>query len=157
MAKKKTVRRASKPPILAHLQSNLKQLQRDAESVLRQARKETARLGQDQKRALQRVVNEARGLRRDFEGVVKQTSKDLEARSKQFLATLQKEAARRLDPVLKQLSGRDAGVRDEVQKLSRRVQELEKIVKGHAREAAPPPSTQPSLFPPDAAPPVTPE
>ncbi len=159
MAKKKAARAKAKPsPVLSHLQANLKTLQRDAEAVLGKARKETARLGQDQKRALQRVVAEAKQLRGDFEKAVKQTSKDLESRSKRFLSSLQNKATKRLEPVLKQLAGRDAGLRSEVQKLSRRVQELEQLVKGHAHtETLTAVPKQPALFPPEAAPPSTDE
>jgi len=157
MAKKKAVRGKAKPsPILSHLQGHIKRLQRDAEAVLSKTRKETVHLGQDQKRALQRVVTEAKRLRGDFEKVVKQTSKDLESRSKRFLSTLQKEATKRLDPVLKQLVGRDAGVREEIQKLSRRVHELEQLVKRHSHTETPAAvPKQPSLFPPEAPPPST--
>ncbi len=159
MAKKKAARGKAKPsPVLSHLQANLKTLQRDAEAVLGKARRETARLGQDQKRALRRVVTEAKQLRGDLEKAVKQTSKDLQSRSKEFLSTLQKEASKRLEPVLKQLAGRDAGLRSEVQKLSRRVQELEQLVKGHSHTDTPRAvPDQPPLFPPEAAPPSTDE
>ena len=159
MAKKKAVRGKAKPsPIRSHLQGNLKKFQRDAEAVLSKARKQTARLGQDQQRALQQVVTEAKRLHGDFEKVVKQTSKDLESRSKRFLSTLQKEATKRLDPVLQQLVGRDAGVREEIQELSRRVQELEQLVKGHSHTETPAAvPEQPSLFPPEAPPPSTDE
>ncbi len=157
MAKKKAVRGKAKPsPILSNLQGHIKRLRRDAEAVLSKTRKETVRLGQDQKRALQRVVTEAKQLRGDFEKVVKQTSKDLESRSKRFLSTLQKEASKRLDPVLKQLVGRDAEVREEIQQLARRVQELEQLVKGHSHtETAAAVPQQPSLSPPEAPPPST--
>jgi hypothetical protein len=138
MAKKKPARGKVKPhPLLSQLQGNLKKLQRDAAAVLSKTRKETARLGQDQKRALQRVVTEAKRLRGNFEKGVKQTSKDLESRSKQFLSRLQKEADKRLEPVLKQLAGRDAGLREEVQKLSRRVEELEQHAKQHSHAETP--------------------
>ncbi|MFI5395213.1 MAG: hypothetical protein ACHQ9S_06725 [Candidatus Binatia bacterium] len=155
MAKKKAVRgKLTAGPVLSHLQGNLKKLQRDAENVLSRARKETVRLSRDQKRALDRVVSEARQLRRDFDKVVKQTSKDLESRSKRFLSALQKEATKRLEPVLKQLVGRNTGLREEVQKLSRRVQELETLVTGHSHEETPAAAPkQPSLFPPEAPPP----
>ena len=159
MAKKKTARGKAKPsPILSNLQGHIKRLQRDAEAVLSKTRKETARLGQDQKRALQRVVTEVKRLRGDFEKAVKQTSKDLESRSKRFMSSLQKEATKRLDPLLTQLVGRDTGVREEIQKLSRRVQELEQLVKGHSHTETPAAvPKQPSLFPPEAPPPSTDE
>jgi len=154
MAKKKAVRGKAKPsPVLSNLQGQIKRLQRDAEAVPSKTRKETVRLGQDQKRALQRVVTEAKRLRGDFEKAVKQTSKDLESRSKQFLSSLQKEATKRLEPVLEQLRGRDAGLREEVQRLSRRVHELEQHAKqhSHAETAAAVPK-EPSLVPPEAPP-----
>lgn len=159
MAKKKAVRGKAKPsPILSNLQGHIKRLNRDAEAVLSKTRKETVRLGQDQKRALQRVVTEAKRLRGDFKKVVEQTSKDLGSRSKRFLSTLQKEATKRLDPVLKQLVGLDAGVREEVQKLSQRVQELEQLVKGHSHTETPAAAPKPpSPSPPEAPPPSTDE
>jgi len=154
MAKKAARSKAKPDQVLSHLRVNVKKLQHDAQAVLSRTRKETARLSQDQKRALQRVVSEAQQLRSDFDKAVKQTSKDLKSQSKQFLSALRKEAAKRVEPVLKQWAGRDADLREEVRKLSQRVEELERLVTEHSHQETPAAAPkEPSLFPPEAVPP----
>ena len=93
MAKKKAApRKAPSNPVLSHLQTNLKELQVDAQAVLSRVRKEAVRLSHEQKRALDRVVGDAKQLRADLEKLVKQTTTDLEARAKRFLSSLEKDA-----------------------------------------------------------------
>jgi polyhydroxyalkanoate synthesis regulator phasin len=142
MAKKKKVvrRKAQKTPVLSRIQGGVKKMQRDAEALLGRARKEAVRLTREQKRVLDRVVGEARRLRGDLEKSVKRTSKNLESRSKRLLTTLEKDIEKRLEPVVNRLVGPS---RQEVQSLSRRVRELEQLVKQHSHAdtpAAPPPA-----------------
>ena len=139
MAKKKVARRKPQPsqPV-PRIQGTLKKLQRDAEAVLGRVRKEAVRLSHDQKKSLDRVVSEAQRLRGDFQKAVKHTSKDLESRSRQFFTTLEKEADKRLQPVLKGLVGRmGQSSRQELERLSRRITELEQLVKQHMHPETP--------------------
>lgn len=143
MAKKKAVRSNGRSaPMLSRIQSGVKQMQRDAEGVLSRARKEAVRLTRDQKRALDGVVKQAQRLRSDFEKLVKRTSKDLESRPKQLLAMLEKEAEKRLEPIVKRLL---APSRQEMQRLAQRVHELEQRVTQHAHAEAPAPPMPPAL------------
>jgi len=142
MAKKKTApRKAKAAPVLSRLEGNLKKLQRDAEAMFNRTRKQAVQLlSRDQKRALDRVVGEVRRLRTDFDKRVQRASKDVEARAKDFFATLEKQAERRLEPVVKRLVGPS---RQEIQSLSRRVRHLEERLQEHthtAPPAAPPPA-----------------
>ena len=142
-APKKT-KRTQSSSVLSRIQGGITKMQRNAETLLGRARKEAARLSTEQKRTLDRAVKEAKRLRSSFEKSVKQTSKDLESRSKRVLSTLEKEVEKRIEPVVNRLIGPS---RQEVQSLVRRVHQLEKLVKQHshaeAPAAAPPASTAP--------------
>ena len=135
MAKKKAVRgKVRSAPVLSRLQGGVKQVRRDAEAVLSRARREAVRLSRDQKRALDGVVKQAQRLRSDFEKLVKRTSKDLESRPKQLLAMLEKEAEKRLEPIVKRLLGPS---RQEIQRLARRVHALEQLMQQHSHAETP--------------------
>jgi polyhydroxyalkanoate synthesis regulator phasin len=154
MAKTRVTRRKTQAaPVLSRLQGNLKKLQRDAEAMLSRARKEAVRVSRDQKQAVDRIGSEARRLRSDLQKLVKQTSTDLESRSKGFLATIEKEAEKRLKPVVRRLVG-DLPLRQEMHQLARRVQELEQRLKQHEH---PEPTASAPAAPPDFGPTPTQE
>src|SRR5271169_6279652 len=134
-AKKKAgPKKTESSSVLSRIQGGIKTMQRNAETLLGRARKEAARLSNEQKRTLDRVVKEAKRLRSDFEQSVKRTSKDLESRSKRLLSTLEKDVEKRIEPVVNRLVGPS---RQEVQSLARRVHELEKLVKQHSHVEIP--------------------
>jgi hypothetical protein len=140
MAKKKpTPRKRQTATVLTRIQGGIAKMRRDAEGLLKRARREASRLSGEQKRALDRAVGEVKKLRSDFEKVVKRTSKDVEARSKRLLSTLEKEAEKRLEPIVGRLTGPS---RQEIQSLARRVQHLERLVKEHSHAAPPAPTTE---------------
>jgi F0F1-type ATP synthase membrane subunit b/b' len=146
MPRKKATRKKS--PVrqaLPRLQVNLKSLRRDVETLISRGRKQATQLvTRDQKQAMQRLVNQAQELRADFDKRVQRASKDLEARSRRFFSTLEKEAEKRLERIVHRLVGPS---RREVQDLSRRVHDLEQILK--QRQSA---ETTPSAPPELAAP-----
>jgi len=149
MAKKKAARKSARKkggsaPVLARIQGTVKQVRREAEAVLGRARKEAVRLSRDQQRALDGVVKRAQRLRVDFEKLVKQTSKDLEARPKEFLAMLEKQAEKRIEPIVKRLV---APSRNVVNSLAKRVEDLEAQLKAHGHST-------PAATPAPAAPPT---
>ena len=148
MPKKKATRKKS--PVrqaLPRLQVNLKKLGRDAEALLGRARKQATQLvTRDQKQAMQRLLRHAQELRVDLDRRFQHASKDLEARSRRFFATLEKEAEKRLDPIVNRLVGPS---RREIQSLSRRVHHLEQVL--NQRQPA---GTAPSM--PTLTPPITP-
>jgi transposase len=145
MAKKQVTRRKPQStPVLSRVRSGVQQMQRDAEAALNRARKEAARLSRQQQRALTGVVKQAQGLRSDFEKLVKRASKDIEARPKQILALLEKEAEKRLEPIVKRLL---APSRQEMRRLAQRVHDLEQLLQQHAH-AEPPAAPAPPAFPP---------
>ncbi len=146
MARKKARPKVQSSPVVSHIQSGIKKMQRDTEALLRRVRSEAVRLSRDQKRAVDRVVGEAQRLRSDLQKVVKQTSKDLESRSRQLLSTLEKETEKRLEPVVRRLVGPS---RQEVQNLSRRVHHLEQLMKQHTHAETP---AAPAQAPPDLGP-----
>jgi polyhydroxyalkanoate synthesis regulator phasin len=147
MAKKKTARaKAQSSSVLSRIQGSVKKMQRDAQALLGRARKEAVRLSHEQKRAVDRVIGEAKRLRSDFEKSVKRTSKDLESRSKRLLSTLEKDVEKRIEPVVNRLVGPS---RQEVQSLTRRVHELEQLVKQHSHAETPAPPPPPAPLPSD--------
>jgi hypothetical protein len=134
-------------PVLARIQGGVRQMQHDAEAALSRARKEALRLSRDQQRALDSVVKQTQRLRSDFEKLVRRASKDLESRPKQFLAMLEKEVEKRLEPIVKRLL---APSRHELRRLAQRVQELEQLVQQQAHAERPALPGPPSLPPDDA-------
>jgi polyhydroxyalkanoate synthesis regulator phasin len=125
MAKKQTSSGgAATSQVLARFQENIRQLQRDAESVLGRTRRQTSELiTRDQKRAVGRLFKEAQRLRGDLETRAHRASKDVESRAEQFLGALEKEATKRLVPLLRRL---DLPSRHEVNTLARRIGQLER-------------------------------
>jgi inorganic triphosphatase YgiF len=125
MAKKKPARsKMQTSQVLARLQSNMKNLQRDAEALLSRTRKKAEQLiSRDQKRAVERLLDQAKRLRVDFEKRARQASKQVESRAQRLVTTAEKEASKRLEPLLKRL---DLPTRAELQGLSRRIAQLEK-------------------------------
>lgn len=134
MAKKAARPKVQSSPVVSHIQSGIKKMQRDAEALLKRARTEAVRLSRDQKRAVDRVVTEAQRLRSDLQKAAKQTSKDLESRSRQLLSTLEKTAEKRLEPIVHRVLGPS---RQEVQNLARRVHHLEQLMKQQTHAEAP--------------------
>jgi len=125
MAKKKAAgSKVQTSHVLARLQSNMKSLQRDAEALLSRTRKQAEQLiSRDQKRAVGRLVDQAKRLRVDLEKRARQVSRDVEVRAQRLVTTAEKEASKRLEPLLKRL---DLPTRAEVHGLSRRIAQLEK-------------------------------
>jgi tRNA C32,U32 (ribose-2'-O)-methylase TrmJ len=62
---------------------------------------------------------------------------------------LEKNAQKRLEPVVKRFFGRNLASRQEIQSLARRVQELEHVVKQHSHPEASVAPAQPSLSSPE--------
>jgi len=145
--KKVAPKKVPSSSVLSRIQGGVKKMQRDGEALLGRARREAVRLSSEQKRMLDRVVKEAKQLRSDFEKAVKRTSKDLESRSKRMLSTLEKDVEKRIEPVVNRLVGPS---RQEVQNLTRRVHEIEQLVKRHSHAETPAAATPPSMLPPDA-------
>lgn len=149
MPKKKPARRKTQgTPVLSRIQGGIKKMQREGEALLGRARKEATRLSQEQKRALEQVAKKVQRLSSDFEKGVKRTSKDLEARSKELFSKLEKDIEKRLEPIIDRVVGPS---RQEVQRLSRRVHELEQLVQQHA-PATPPAAPHAPASPPAVAP-----
>jgi F0F1-type ATP synthase membrane subunit b/b' len=143
MAKTKA-RKGETGQLLSRLQSNMKQLQRDAERLMQRTRKQAAQLiSRDQRRALDRILTQAKKLRGDLEKRAERASKDVESRAERLLTTIEKETAKRVAPLLKRL---DLPSRQEVQALSRRIGQLEKRL--HSKRPTPPPRSEaPTLTP----------
>lgn len=136
MAKSTRVRNAAPAnEVIGRLQESMKELQREARSLLGRTRKQaTSLISRDQRRALDRLFSQAQRLRSDLERRAQRASKDVESRAERFLSTLEKEAAKRISPLLKRL---DLPSRQEIHSLSRRIGQLERRMKTFSRAAAP--------------------
>jgi len=132
----------TKPPttqLFSRLQDNMRQLQRDTQALMQRTRKQANHfITRDQRRALDRLLRQAQRLRADFEKRAQRASRDVEMRRERFLATLEKEVAKRLRPVFRRL---DVPSKQELHSLSRRIARLEQRMKarrgGHAKATPP--------------------
>ena len=130
MAKKKRTKAASSIQPLGRLQAAMSNLQRDADKLLKQTRRQARTLiRRDGEEAFDRLVGQAKRLRKDLEKRAQRASRDLETRADKFRSALEKEVSRRLSAVLQRL---ELPSRREIQRLSRRIGELEKKVKSQA-------------------------
>lgn len=131
MAQKQKATRPKQTPNpsdpLARLQSSMRSLQKDAETLLGQTRKRATQLiGRDQKQTANRLLDEARKLRKDIEGRVREAGKRLEGQIEKLLSSLEREANSRISAVLQRL---DVASQEQIQDLSRRIAQLEKKIK----------------------------
>ncbi len=137
MAKKQAATKPQTAQVLSRLQSNMKRLQREAQTLLGRTRKQASSLiTRDQKRALDRLFSQAQRLRADLEKRAQRASKDVESRAERFLSTLEKETAKRLGPLLRRL---DVPSRQELHSLSRRIGQLERRLRPSRKAPAAPP------------------
>lgn len=153
MATKRKISKASSPSSiqpLTRLQAGMRNLQRDAEKLLQKTRKQaSAVITRDQQKAIDRIIEQARKLRKDLEHRARRASREIEVRTEKFLRAMEKEASQRLSSVLSRI---DVPSRTEIRSLTRRLDDLEKKVKSatprrqHTPKSAPPPSTGPSLL-----------
>ncbi len=128
--------------VLARLQANMKDLQRDADIVLTRTRKQATRLiSKDQKRAMDRLLTQAQTLRSGLEKRARRASRDVEAQAHRLVATIEKEATKRLRPLLERL---DLPTRDEVRNLAKRVAQLEKKLKHEPAAPTSEPNQEPT-------------
>jgi len=139
MATRKRTKAASSIQPLGRLQAAMRNLQRDADKLLKQTRKQARTLiRRDGEEALDRVLGRAQRLRKDLEKRTRRASRDLEARAEKFRSALEKEVSRRLSSVLQRL---ELPSRSEIQRLSRRIGDVEKKLR--ARPAARPAKAAP--------------
>jgi len=129
-------------PALSRLQGSMQRLQKDAETLLRRTQKQASSLiSKDQRRAVDRLLTQATRLRDDLERRAERATKDLESRTERFLSTIEKEAGKRLGPLLRRL---DLPSRQELQTLGRRVTQLERRLSEKKSTAAHPAPSAPS-------------
>ncbi len=137
MAKRKTKSKRGSEQAITRLQTNMKRLQKEAESLLRRTQKQASTLiTKDQRRAVDRLLSQATRLRDDLEKRADRATKDMESRAERFLSTLEKEASKRINPLLRRL---DLPSRQELQTLNRRISQLERQLT--AKSAASPASS----------------
>jgi len=136
MAKRETKKVA--PPtgeVLDRLQESMAQLQRDADALMQRTQQQAvALISRDQRKAIENLFRQALRLREDLEKRAQRASRDVESRAERFLATLEKETAKRVSPLLKRL---DLPSRQDVQALARRVSQIERDLGKRSPAAAP--------------------
>jgi len=143
MATKKRARPKTATQPLDRLRGSMRNLQRDAEKLLRRTQQRAGTLIQrDQRKALSRILSQAGKLRKDLEHRAQRAGKQLESRTETFFSAVEKDLRGRLHDFLKRL---DVPSRNEVRQLSRRINELEKRLKrsGAASAGGAAPSSSP--------------
>jgi len=142
MAAKRRARSKASTQPLERLRGSMRNLQRDAEQLLRRTRRQAGTLIQrDQRKALNRILGQATKLRKDLEQRAQKAGRQLEGRTESFFAAVEKDLTRRLHDFLKRL---DVPSRSEVRLLTRRINELEKRLKVHGHGAIPSQGTAPA-------------
>jgi F0F1-type ATP synthase membrane subunit b/b' len=128
MAKKAAARRKPQTStVLSRLQGNLKNLQRDTEALLSRARTQARQIiSHDQKRALDRLVGQARRIRSDAEKRVRRATRQVEPRIERLFSALEKQAQQRFESLVVRLVWRMGLVtQKEMRGLSQRISQLE--------------------------------
>jgi F0F1-type ATP synthase membrane subunit b/b' len=149
MAAKRGVSTASSTQPLARLRDSMRTLQRDAQKLLQQTRKQaSAVITRDQRKALDRLLGQARRLRTDLEKRAQRAGKEIETRTERFLAGIEREARKRVAALLGTL---DVATRRDVQGLARRLTDLEKRLQRRPTPRPKPAVRRPVETPPPAS------
>jgi DNA anti-recombination protein RmuC len=121
---------AAAPDPLARLSAAMGRLQHDAETLLKQTRGRARSLLNRERRSL---LGQAQQLRNALQRQARRTTRDLERRADQVRAALGSEVTKRMRALVQRL---DLPSRNEMQRLSRRVNNLEQAVKRQPRRGA---------------------
>lgn len=138
MARKQTAKAPAAAKPLDRLQASMKNLQRDAEQLLKKTgARASSVITRDQKKAMDRVIGQITRLREDLEARARRVGRELEGRTEKFLKSLERETGRRFLVFVRRL---DIPSRHEIQALTRRMDQLEKKIRSRpapARRAKP--------------------
>lgn len=115
---------------LTRLSAAMSRLQRDAEALLKRTRSRARSLLSRERRSL---LGQAQQLRNALQRQAQRTTRDVERRADRIRAALGSEVASRMKALVERL---DLPSRSEVERLSRRLNKLERTVKGERRRGS---------------------
>jgi poly(hydroxyalkanoate) granule-associated protein len=106
------------------VQTTFNRVQKEGERVVGRLRKDAGDLlGKDRKKAVQELLSQAQKLRNDIQKRAERALKDLEERTQQLISAIEKQAGKGVEPILRSLN---LASRDEVDKLKKRLNQIEK-------------------------------
>jgi hypothetical protein len=112
----------------------MRMLQRDAETLLRRTRtRARSLLNRERRRAGDTLFGQAQRLRATLEQQAQRTTRDLERRAERFRNLVGGEVTKRLRTLVRRL---DLPSRAEMQRLGRRINDLEQALRRQSRRAA---------------------
>ena len=109
---------------LEQVQVTLKRVQAEGERVVGRIRKDAGELlSKNRQKAVQDLLAQAQKLRGDLQKRAERAVKDLEERGQRIVAVIEKQAEKGVEPIIR---GLNLPTRDEMDKLKKRVSQLEK-------------------------------
>ena len=109
---------------LEAVQGTLKRVQAEGERVVGRIRKDAGELlSTNRQKAVQDLLKQAQKLRGDLQKRAERAVKDLEERGQRIVALIEKQAEKGVEPIVR---GLNLPTRDEVEKLKKRMAQLEK-------------------------------
>ncbi len=109
---------------LEQIQRTLKRVQTEGEGVVGRIRKDAGELlGKNRQKAVQDLLAQAQKLRGDLQKRAERAVKDLDERRQQIVTAIEKQAEKGVEPIIR---GLNIPTRDEVEKLKKRMAQLEK-------------------------------
>jgi poly(hydroxyalkanoate) granule-associated protein len=109
---------------LEQVQGTLKRVQAEGERVVGRIRKDAGELlSKNRQKAVQDILAQAQKLRTDLQKRAERAVKDLEERGQRIVAAIEKQAKDGVEPIVRVLN---LPTRDELEKLKKRISQLEK-------------------------------
>ena len=109
---------------LEQVQGTLKRVQAEGERVVGRIRKDAGELlSKNRQKAVQDILAQAQKLRTDLQKRAERAVKDLEERGQRIVAAIEKQAKDGVEPIVR---GLNLPTRDELEKLKKRISQLEK-------------------------------
>jgi len=106
------------------VQVTLKRVQTEGERVVGRIRKDAGELlSKNRQKAVEDLLAQAQKLRGDFQKRAERAVKDLEERGQRIVAIIEKQAGKGVEPIIR---GLNLPTRDELEKLKKRMAQLEK-------------------------------
>ena len=109
---------------IEQVQVTLKRVQTEGERVVGRIRKDAGELlSKNRQKAVEDLLAQAQKLRGDFQKRAERAVKDIEERGQRIVALIEKQAGKSVEPIIR---GLNLPTRDEVEKLKKRMVQLEK-------------------------------
>ncbi len=109
---------------LEQVQGTIKRVQAEGERVVGQIRKDAGTLlSKNRQKAVQDLLAQAQKIRSDIQKRAERAMKDLDEQRQRILALIEKQAEKSVEPIVR---GLNLSTRDEVEKLKKRLTQLEK-------------------------------